>query len=151
MRPLSGRRSPAMDMRVVDLPHPLGPRRVRNSLSCTVTLRSLRTAVSPNALVSPVMKISGMPASAEEAGGEESASDGDDRRGDQHLDRRQGRDRPDNALMEAVEHRDADDLSARVDEEKCRIVVVEDRYEDENEGGDQRRFEEWDDDAAHCG
>src|ERR1700681_2424773 len=151
MRPRSGRRSPAMAMRVVDLPHPLGPSRVRNSLSCTVTLRSLRTSVSPKDLVSPVMKMSGISASPEEAGGEESAGNSHDRGSDQDLDHGQGRDRPDNALMEAVEHGDAHDLAAGVHEEQRRVVVVEDGYEYEDEGRDQGRFEEWHHDAAHRG
>src|SRR6202011_3953450 len=102
---------------------PLGPRRVRNSLSFTVKVTSLRTGVSPKLLLRPLMVMSGTSPSLQ-VGPVQGGAGHDNQDGDGRLDHGHGRHRPDKALMERVEHGDARDLVAGGDEEQGRVVVV---------------------------
>src|SRR5882672_6531905 len=103
MRPQSGCWKPAIDIRVVVLPHPLGPSRVSSSPSLTVKDTSVSAASSPKALPIASTVISGI-ASPRDACGEQAAADddGDDR--DRYLDHGHGRDWPVDALLLGVDH-----------------------------------------------
>src|SRR5260221_9300671 len=109
MVPSSGRWKPAIDISVVVLPHPLGPSRVRNSLSRTLKLTSFSARSWPKALLRPATVISGITVSPD-PGREQSASecDGDDRYRDLHHGHR--RDRSGQALLQCAQHGDTHDF-----------------------------------------
>src|SRR5580700_11090335 len=149
--PWSGRWKPAIDISVVVFPHPLGPSRVRNSLSRTVKLTSLsarpwarpwarpsaRPCPWPKALLRPATVMSGMTVSSgPDREQPASGRDGDHR--DRDLHHGQRRDRPGRTLPQGVQHRDAHDLVAGSGEEQGRVVVVQDRDEQQYERREQR-------------
>src|SRR3712207_2447702 len=88
IRPEVGCSRPAMQLRVVDFPHPDGPSRVKNSPSSMVTETPLRTETSPNCLRRSETMTSGILAALLE---EESGDAGEGGR-DEDLDGREGRD-----------------------------------------------------------
>src|SRR5579859_5098266 len=155
--PSSGRWKPAIDISVVVFPHPLGPSRVRNSLSRTVklTLLSARPCARPRpkVLLKPATVMSGMTVSSDpgssDPGREQPASgrDGDHRYRDLHHGQR--RDGPGRALTQGIQHRDAHDLVAGSDEEQGRVVVVQDRDEQQDERREQRGPQDRQDDPGH--
>src|SRR5262245_16901979 len=103
--PLVGCSRPAMQFSVVDLPHPLGPRRVKNSPSWIVKSTLSRTVTSPNCLWSALTLTSGIfLLSFQEESGER-----DEGRGDRDLDGGECGDGAGVALHPEFEHRRADD------------------------------------------
>src|SRR5258708_26461604 len=82
--PASGRWKPAIDIRVVVFPQPLGPSRVRNSLSCTLKLMSLTARSWPKVLVRRSTVISGI-AAPPQSRREQAPGDGDSDNGQRDL------------------------------------------------------------------
>ena len=131
IRPASGRWNPAIDISVVVLPHPLGPRRVRNSLSRTVKLTSLSARSLAEGLGQALHGDLRHSASLTRVA-KQPPADGDCQDRDRDLDHGQRRDRTVGALLSGLQHGHAHDLVARGDQEQGRVVVVEDR--DEHQG-----------------
>src|SRR5260221_13971855 len=113
MTPASGCWKPAIDISVVDLPQPLGPRSVKNSPSRTLKSTQSSARVSPNDFASPVTRISGIATS--QARPQEPCSHEDDSNRRDQLHHRQRRDGTDRPLLEELQHRDSDHLVARLD------------------------------------
>src|SRR5215210_33338 len=149
MRPCSGCWKPAIDIRVVDLPQPLGPSSVNSSPSLTVksTLSSARW--SPKVLTRPSTVISGIVASSC-VDLEQLAADGEHDHRDGDLQHRERRNRPYGALDELSQHRRAHHLGPRLHEEHRRVIVVEQLDEEEDESREHRRPQQREDDAPAC-
>src|SRR5579859_4566430 len=97
MRPVSGCWKPAIDVRVVVLPHPLGPSRVSSSPSRTVKDTSASAGapvgfLPPKLLLMASTMMSGT-ASPRDACGEQAAAHGDGGDRDRDLNHGHGRDR----------------------------------------------------------
>ena len=132
-----GASSPAMQFRVVDLPHPLGPSRVKNSPSSIVKLMSLSTATSPNCFDSLETCTSGIRVSLHEH-----ARHGDEHGGYGYLDRGEGGNRAGVSLHPEVEHRGSDDPGVGRGEEQGRGVLLDHRDEHQDERADERRAQQ---------
>src|SRR5258708_11356364 len=109
MRPASGSCRPAIDINVVDLPQPLGPRSVKNSPSRTPKLSRSSARCPPYVFVRPSTLISGI--APPEVLSQEPRRDGDDddRRGQLH--HRQCGNGTDDPLLEELQQRHSDDLA----------------------------------------
>src|SRR5688572_22524809 len=138
MAPLVGCSSPAMQFSVVDLPHPLGPRRVKNSPSLMVKSTLSRTTLSPKTLLRFETLTSGISVvSFQEESGEpdEGCGDGD-------LDGCEGGDGAGVALDPELEHRRADDVGVGGSEEDGRRVLLEHGHERQDQGSEEGRGDE---------
>src|SRR5215218_4228194 len=123
--PSFGDWKPAIDISVVDLPHPDGPSRVKSSPSATVKLTLSSARWSPNSFTSDSTWISGIVTSRHaDLGQPRPDREHDDCDGDLHD--RERRDRPDRTLDELGQHRRAHHLRPRLDEEDGGVVVVQD-------------------------
>src|SRR3954470_12053838 len=147
MRPDSGVWKPAIDINVVDLPHPLGPSSVNSSPSATWNETSSSARLSVNRLTRDSTWISGI-VTSRHADLEHERAECEDDDGHADLHHRERRDRPDDPLQERVEHRRADHLGAGADEEERGVVVVEDLDEHQDERREQRRLQQRQHDAA---
>src|SRR5919197_6251540 len=147
IRPCSGVWKPATDISVVDFPQPLGPSSVNSSPSPTWNVTSSSARLSLNCLTRDSTWISGIVTSRHaDLEHERAEREHDDGHADLH--HRERGDRADDPLQEGVEHRRADHLGARPDEEQRRVVVVEDLDEHQDERREERRSQQRQHDAA---
>src|SRR6266540_789959 len=141
MRPSSGVCRPAIDISVVDLPHPLGPSRVKSSPSPTWKLTSCSARCSPNSLTSVSTRMSGIVTSSDPEL-EDARADGEHDDGDGDLHHRQRCDGADDALDERREHGRPDHFGPRLHQEERGVVVVQDLDEHEYERREDRRSQQ---------
>src|SRR5215207_5975749 len=142
MLPCSGVWKPAIDMSVVDFPHPDGPSSVKSSPSATVKLTSSRARWSPNSFTRLWTWISGTVLPSRDADVEHLCTDREHDHRDDDLHERESRDRPDEPLDELGQHRRPHDLRPRLHEEHARVVVVDDLDEEQDERCEDRRLEQ---------
>src|SRR6478752_10397958 len=122
-----------MQFSVVDLPHPLGPRSVKNSPSLMVKVLSCRTVLSPNCFLRFLTTSSGMVLSLHQQ-----ACECHERGGDGDLDGGQCGHGAGAALGPQLEHGGAEDVAVGGAEEDRRGVLLEHDHEGEHEGCGER-------------
>src|SRR5688500_17235379 len=120
IEPPEGCSSPATQLRVVDFPQPLGPRRVKNSPSLMVKWMSSRTTLVPNCLLRCATLTSGIVVTSLQ----EESGEPDEGRGDGDLQGGQCGDGAGVALDPQFEHRRTDDLAVGRAEEDGRGVLL---------------------------
>src|SRR5215211_1200915 len=148
MRPCSGCWKPAIDISVVDLPHPDGQSSVKSSPSRTAKLTSSCARWSPNSLTRLSTWISGTVISSRDADLEQLRTRAEHDDGDRDLHHGESRYRPGHALDELRQHCGAHDLGAGLHEEDRRVVVVDDLDEEQDERGKDGRLQQRQHDRA---